>query len=73
VGPDLRRLVHRGQLEASTVFGPVLASSRLSPTIPRALHSSGVDGAWVDSWGGCLARSLLGDNVFPRGAMRWVG
>jgi hypothetical protein len=38
---------------------PVLESSRLPPTVPQALHESGVDGARVSSWGGCLARSLL--------------
>jgi hypothetical protein len=52
------------------VFGPVLECSRLPLTIPRALHSSGVDGARVGSWRGFLARSLLGGDVFPRGAMR---
>jgi hypothetical protein len=31
-----------------------------------------VDGAQVGSWGGCLARSLLADIVFPRGVMRWM-
>jgi hypothetical protein len=55
------------------VFGPVMESSRLPPTIPRALHDSGVDDARVGSWGDCLARSLLGSDVFPHGAMRWMG
>jgi hypothetical protein len=55
------------------VFGPVLESSRLPLTIPWALHSSGVDGTQVGSWGGCLARSLLGGDVFPHGAIRWMG
>jgi hypothetical protein len=54
------------------VFGLVLGSSRLPPTIPRALHGSGVDGTWVSSSGGFLARSLLGGDVFSRGAMRWI-
>jgi hypothetical protein len=31
------------------VFGPVLESSKLPPTIHRALHGSGVDGAQVGS------------------------
>jgi hypothetical protein len=52
------------------VFRPVLESSRLPPTVPWAFHGSGVDGAWLGSWGGCLARSLLGDDVFPHEAMR---
>jgi hypothetical protein len=30
VGPDLRWLIHRGRLDASIVFGPILESSRLS-------------------------------------------
>jgi hypothetical protein len=55
------------------MLGPVLESSRLPPTIPQALHGSGVDGARVGSWKGCLARSLLGGDVFPRGVMRWMG
>jgi hypothetical protein len=55
------------------VFGPVLESSRLPLTIPWALHNSGVDGAQVGSWGGCLARYLLGGDVFPHGAIRWMG
>jgi hypothetical protein len=42
------------------VFRPVLESPRLPLTIPRAFHGSGVDGAQVGSWGGYLARSLLG-------------
>jgi hypothetical protein len=55
------------------VFGSVLESSRLPPTTPRAHHGSGVDGAWVGSCGGCLVRSLLGGEVFPHEAMRWMG
>jgi hypothetical protein len=47
------------------VFGPIMGSSKLPLTIPRALHGSGVNGAWVGSWRGCLARSLLGGDVFP--------
>jgi hypothetical protein len=54
------------------VFEPVPESSRLPPTIPEAHHGSGVDGAWVSSWGGCLTRYLLGGDVFPCGAMRWM-
>jgi hypothetical protein len=55
------------------LFGPIMESSGLPPTTPRVLHGSGVDGARVSSWGGCLARSLLGGDVFPRGAMRSIG
>jgi hypothetical protein len=51
------------------MFEPILESSRLPPTIPQALHDSGVDGTQVGSWGGCLAKSLLGNDVFPHGAM----
>jgi hypothetical protein len=47
------------------VFRPILESSRLPLTLPRSLHGSGEDSARVDSWRGCLARSLLGGNVFP--------
>jgi hypothetical protein len=43
---------------------------KLPLTVPRALHGSGVDGVWVGSLRGCLARSLLGGDVFPHGAMR---
>jgi hypothetical protein len=55
------------------VFKPILGFSRLPRTVPRALHDSGVDGARASSWGGCLARYLLGGDVVPRGAMRWTG
>jgi hypothetical protein len=55
------------------VFRPVLESSKLPATVPQAQHDSGVDNALVSSFGGCLARSLLGDDVFPCGAMRWMG
>jgi hypothetical protein len=55
------------------VFGLVLESSRRPPAILWVLNSSGVDGAQVGFWGGCLARSLLGNDVFPHGAMRWMG
>jgi hypothetical protein len=72
-GSKLEKSVHRGQLMASTVFGPILESSKLPPTIPQALHNNGVDGAWVGLWGCWLARYLLGGDVFPRGAMRWMG
>jgi hypothetical protein len=64
MGLDLRRLVRQGWLEASVVFRPMLESSRLPPSVPRALHCSGVDGARVGSWGGCLGRYLLGGDVF---------
>jgi hypothetical protein len=55
------------------MFRSILESSRLPPTVPRALYDSGVDGARVGSWGGCLVRSLLGGDIFPRGVMRWMG
>jgi hypothetical protein len=71
-GPDLRRLVHRGWLEASTVFKLVLVSSRLHPIVPWGHHGSGVDGARVSSLGGCFARSLLGGDVFSYGVMMWM-
>jgi hypothetical protein len=54
------------------VFGLVLQSSRLPLSIPQALHGIEVNYAWVGSWRGCLARSLLGDDVFPRGGVRWT-
>jgi hypothetical protein len=54
-------------------FGLALKSSRLSLSLPRALHGSEVNGPWVSSWRGCLARSLLGDDIFPRGGMRRTG
>jgi hypothetical protein len=38
-----------GRLEASILFGPVLESSRLPPTIQWALHGNGVDDARVGS------------------------
>jgi hypothetical protein len=50
------------------VFGPILESSRLLPTVPWALRGSGVDGARVSYCGGCLARSLLGSDIFPHGS-----
>jgi hypothetical protein len=45
------------------VFGLVLESSRLPLSIPRALHGSEANGAWVGSQRGCLARPLLADDV----------
>jgi hypothetical protein len=64
VGSNLRWSVRRVRLEASTVFGAILDPSEFSFSVPRALHGSEVDGARVSSWRGCLARSLLGDDVF---------
>jgi hypothetical protein len=55
------------------VFRPIRESSRLTLTVPRALLGSGMDNARVSSWGGCLAKSLLGSDIFPRGVMRWMG
>jgi hypothetical protein len=51
VGPDLRWSVPQGQLEASTVFGTVLESSRLSPSL------------WgqVSSW--CLVLVVISSHV----------
>jgi hypothetical protein len=63
VGPVSTRLVCQGRSEASTVPRPVLESSRLLLTVPRALHDSGKNGARVSSWRGFLARSLLGSDV----------
>jgi hypothetical protein len=57
-GSRLEEVGFLGRLEASTVFGPVLESSMLPLTVPRALHGSG----------GNIARV-----VFPRGTMRWMG
>jgi hypothetical protein len=62
----------QGRLEASTVFGPVLESSKFPLSIPRALHGCEVNGALVILRRGCLARSLLGDDVFPRGGVQWT-
>jgi hypothetical protein len=45
----------------------------LSLSLPQALHGSEVNGPRVSSWRGCLARSLLGDDIFPRGGMRRTG
>jgi hypothetical protein len=45
------------------VFGPVLESSRLPLTVPRALHDNGENGARVGSWRGCLVRSLRGSSL----------
>jgi hypothetical protein len=51
------------------VFGPILEPSRLPFSVPQTLHGSEVNGVWVGSWRGCLARSLLGADIFPRGAV----
>jgi hypothetical protein len=72
VGPDLRWSVHRGQLEASTVFGSVLESSGCSLRL-LSLPSDEVDGARVGSCRGCFVGSLLGDDAFPRGELRRTG
>jgi hypothetical protein len=55
------------------VFKSILESSRLPLTISQALHGSGVNNSQFSSWRGCLARSLLGGDVFPHGVMRWTG
>jgi hypothetical protein len=46
------------------VFEPILEPSGLSFSVPRGLYGSEVDGARVGSCRGCLASSLLGDDVF---------
>jgi hypothetical protein len=52
------------QLEASTVFGPVLESSRPpSVYIGSLLDGRGVSSR-VESWRGCLTRSFLGGGIF---------
>jgi hypothetical protein len=51
------------------VFKPDLESSRLPLFVPQALHGSEANGARVSSLRSCLARSLLSDDVFPRGGM----
>jgi hypothetical protein len=53
------------------VFGPVMESYGLSP------HSLGppgseVNDAQVDSWRDCFGISLLGDDVFSGGLVRWT-
>jgi hypothetical protein len=52
------------------VFGPIPESSGLPLSVPRALHGSEVNDARFGSWRGCLAKSLLGEDVFPRGTMQ---
>jgi hypothetical protein len=69
----LRWSVYQGRLEAYTVFGPILESSRLPIFVPWALPGGEVNGAQVGSWRDCLAMSLLGGDVFPRGVVRWMG
>jgi hypothetical protein len=51
------------------VFEPILEASRLPLSIPRFLHGSELNGAQLGSRRGCLARSLLDDNVFPHGGV----
>jgi hypothetical protein len=71
-GSSLEKVGLLRLVEASMLFGPVLESSRLALTVPPALHRIGENGARVSSWRVCLVRSLLGDDVFPHGAMRWT-
>jgi hypothetical protein len=52
------------------VFRSILESSKLPLSVPQALHGCEVNDDRVGSWRGCLARSLLGDNVFPHGGVR---
>jgi hypothetical protein len=70
------RLEKVGSLRSVGCFHGVRACSGVFQTpsyYSQALHGSGVNGASVGSWRGCLARSLLGGNVFPCGVMRWMG
>jgi hypothetical protein len=55
------------------MFEPVLESSRLPLSVPQVLHGSEVNGAGVDLCRGFLERSLLGDDIFSRGGVRWIG
>jgi hypothetical protein len=55
------------------VFEHVLESSRLALSIPQVLHGSEVNGAGVDLCRCFLERSLLGEDVFSRGGVRWIG
>jgi hypothetical protein len=72
-GSSLEIVGCRGRLEASTVFNPILESSRQPLSIPRAFHGSEENGAQVGWQRGCLMRSLLGDGVFPRVGVQWTG
>jgi hypothetical protein len=45
------------------VFGPILESSSLPLSIPRALNGSEVKGSWVGWRRVCVAKSLLGGDV----------
>jgi hypothetical protein len=54
------------------VFELVLESSGLS--FYSWAHPGGeVNGVWFGSWRNCFMMSLLGDDVFPRGVVRWTG
>jgi hypothetical protein len=55
------------------VFEPISESFRLPLSVPWALHGSEVNGAWVGSWRGCLAKSLLGGDVFSCGLLVYSG
>jgi hypothetical protein len=61
-------------MEASTVFGPILESSRLYLSLcSLGLPSSEVTDDQDGSWRGCFVMSSLGSKFFPRGVMRWMG
>jgi hypothetical protein len=64
---DLKRLV-RG----FTLFGPVLESCGLS-FYSRAHPGGEVNGARVGYSRDWFMMSLLGDDVFPHGVVRWMG
>jgi hypothetical protein len=69
VCPYLIWSVCQSRLDAFTVLGPILESSRLHLSVPRALHGSKVNGGRVDLRRGCLASSFLGDDIFPHGGV----
>jgi hypothetical protein len=61
----------QGRLKASTVFRPILESSRLCI---QSLGPPGfeVNNTWVSSWRDCFGMSLLGGDVFSCGVVRWT-
>jgi hypothetical protein len=66
VGLDMRWSVHRGRLEASTVFGSILESSGCSFWLP-GLSGKVVDEARVGSCSSCFVGSLHDGDAFPHG------
>jgi hypothetical protein len=73
VDPDLRWSVHRGRLEAFTVFGPILESSRFSLSLYHGVLGSEVNVAQVGSWRCCFVMPWLGDDFLPHGMIWWMG